>query len=160
MAGNGSSTSSNVWIRMAENNGPAAIGLLAVCWAFWQFHLIPNAAERKTMVDVLTSTAEKNATSNETVAENSEVLKDSIMRQESTQLKMSDELVKQSDLRATAMDTMSAFAKEMREVNPANSVKLDVLLKMAETTEDNAKLDIIIEKIDALQAAEPPPDPQ
>ena len=147
------------WQQLLAKHGPWALGCAVMGFVIYTFVLTPSQREREAFIE----TSIKNAESMEVVAGNTETvattakeISASIIRQENTQMGMRDELEKQSDLRHTAMETMSAFAEEMRAVNPANGVKLDVLLKKAETTDDNIKLDIIIERIEELKEGTPP----
>ena len=100
--------SSNIWLRILENNGPMAIGLVAMGWAFWAFQLVPNAAERTAFVSVLTTTATTNAAAYVKVADN-------IEEQSGVLVGIHEEVASQTALRNVAMDTMTAFASEMRD---------------------------------------------
>lgn len=150
------------WQQLLAKHGPWAFGCAVMGFVIYTFVLTPSALERKAFIE----TSIQNATSMSTVADSTkdvansaEIISSSIERQEATQAGMKDELEKQTELRGVAMDTMSAFAQEMREVNPGNSLKLDVLLKAAEADDAGVKLDIIIEKIEAMEPA-PFPNPQ
>jgi len=115
----------NSWQQILVKQGLAGLGLAAMGFVIYAFVLIPSAHER----EVFTKTAIENAKSMGTVADSTEDISASVQRQEATMSNIDMELEKQSDLRETAMDTMSAFADEMRQVNPGNSEKLDALMK-------------------------------
>jgi len=135
------------WQQLLAKHGPWALGCAVMGYVIFTFILTPSQKEREAFIE----TSVQNAESMDTVADSTTVIKGSVERQEHTMDKMSQELEKQSDLRETAMDTMNAFATEMREVNPANAIKLDILLKKAAEDKDGVKLDIIIEKIEQLK---------
>ena len=141
MLTNANGESTNTWIRIAEKNGPIAIILGLTLWAFWQFNLIPNERDRHALIEVLTKTAQSNSTSMHAVGESTASINETLKI-------INNELEGQTALRMQAMDTMSAFAKEMREVNPSNAIKLDRILSRIDEDIWNKKLDIIIEKID------------
>ena len=141
------------WQQLLAKHGPWALGCAVMGYVIFTFILAPSQKEREAFIE----TSGKNAEAMHIVAESTKdvssitrEIRNLIERQEATQLKMSEELEKQSVMRAVALESMSAFAKEMREVNPANSLKLDLLLKQAKKTDDNDKLDIIIEKINTI----------
>ena len=149
-------------LEMAIKQGTATVLAGLLLWAFWAVVIEPGANERRRYSETITTTSKENAkavreqvTILREMKDTNHSIQETTQKQSDTLDSIKNEVQGQTALRSQAMETMSAFATEMREVNPANSLKLDVLLKQAEERQDGIKLDIIIEKIEALQEPEP-----
>ena len=135
------------WQQLLAKHGPWAFGCAVMGFVIYTFVLMPSASEREAFV----KTSVLNAESMRTVAESTRIIKESIGRQEQTLVDLRDEVINQTELRSVAMETMSAFADEMREVNPANGMKLDVIMRKVDEDDTGTKLDIIIRKMEVLE---------
>lgn len=138
------STNGSTWEKILVRNGLAGLGLMAMGFVIYTFVLIPSAKER----DAFTKTSIRNAESMDQVADSTKDISASVERQEATMANLNEEIEKQSKMREVAMKTMSAFAKEMREINPANAEKLDLLMDyIMQEDHWDTKLDILIEHL-------------
>lgn len=118
--------------------GMFCAGLMAMMWYGW---MAPGVNERKAMTENFRrsiDSMEKQAESSEKIALNTEDMKTMIGD-------IKTEIAGQTDLRMQAMDTMNAFATEMREVNPANAKKLDKVVNEDHPRMEK-KLDVVIEQ--------------
>ena len=151
-------------MEMAIKQGTATVLAGLLLWAFWAVVIQPGAVERKNYSETITETSKENAKAvREQVVilkemkDTNHSIKETTEKQADTLEGIKAEVEGQTYLRETAMETMSAFATEMRDVNPANAIKLDILLKKAAEDETGVKLDVIIEKIEKLKPTEPDP---
>ena len=148
--GNGMKTQAML-MEMAIKQGTATVLAGLLLWAFWAVVIQPGAAEHKNYSETITETSKENAKAvREQVVilkemkDTNHSIKETTEKQADTLEGIKAEVEGQTDLRMTAMETMSAFAEEMRVVNPANGLKLDVIIKRMEADANSQKLDIII----------------
>ena len=148
-------TTQAMLLEMAIKQGSATVLAGLLLWAFWAVVIEPGAAERKSYSETITETSRENATAVKQqvgilhdMQETNTAIQLSTERQASTLQALSEEMEGQTELREQAMDTMNAFAKEMRDVNPANAKKLDLLMEKILREDDWAvKLDMLIEDL-------------
>lgn len=136
---NGSNGTKEI-ITAVTKSGFIGVFCFALLAMIWYGMMEPSIEEKK----ILHETFVDNSTAMGLVAESSDKIAGSVDD-------IKDELIGQTKMRTQAMQMMSAFATEMREINPANSLKLDILLREVEKNESGTKLDIIIEKIEKLE---------
>jgi hypothetical protein len=142
------STESSV-LQMLAKHGPWAFWSGILLAILWIFTLEPMREERALLLETFVK-----------VSVSTEHISEAVRAQKETLTAINKELAGQTDLRLVAMDTMSAFADEMRIVNPGNGLKLDALLKksdaaVADEEADSLKLDVIIKAIEDLQEETP-----
>ena len=104
-------TPSNLW-EVLIKHGPWAFWSGVLLAILWIVTLQPLTEERRLLLE----TFHQNAASSKSVAESTEAIKDSVHVQQETMRTMRSEIVKQTELRTTAMATMTAFADQMKSV--------------------------------------------
>ena len=70
-----------------------------------------------------------------------------LTKMDNTLAGIKSEVENQTALRLQAMETMGKFAEEMQIINPANGIKLDIILKRIEDDDSGTKLDVIIRRM-------------
>ena len=144
-------------VEMLIEKGTSTILAAVLLWAFWVVVLKPAGNERAILVETLrqnTIDSQDNLKANRIAVEESaasnKLIADNVALQSDTLLSIRDEILNQTELRKVAMSSMSAFAQEMREVNPGNSKKLDELMKVIKEGNHKEKLDHILQEIELL----------
>ena len=146
-------------VEMLFEKGISTVLAGVLLYGFWAIVLQPMAKERVILIGTLQENsaqnrenAKSNRESQESSAESNRKIAHSVQEQADTLISIREEVAGQSALRKVAMRTMTAFAEEMGRVNPANSLKLDELLKLAAESTDTIKLDILIKSMEELKA--------
>ena len=113
------------WQKILAKHGPWAFGCGVLGFVVYTFVLVPGNHEREAFVQ----TAISNADSMRSIATSTKDIKESVVRQEATMSELKKEVEYQSNLRETAMQTMSDFAEGVREEHPK---QLELLQKIDE----------------------------
>jgi len=121
---------SSTLMQWAMRHGFWAVGCVVVGTAFYSFALVPLADDREVFVRTLQSTATRNATSMEDMAETGKQIRILIKAQESTMKGIRMELKRQSEMRVVAMRTMTAFTEKVSGERKAREVLLNKLIEV------------------------------
>lgn len=106
---NGNGVMQTKLLDMAIKQGSATVLAGLLLWAFWAVNVKQGSEERAMFVSTLRETATSNSESMKSIAASTEVVKDSVERQEATMSYISKELEHQTEMREVAMKTMTAF---------------------------------------------------
>jgi hypothetical protein len=117
-------------MQMAMRHGFWAVGCLVVGTAFYSFALVPLASDREVFVKTLQTTATKNATSMEQMAETGKQIRLLIKAQEVTMKGIRMELKRQSEMRVIAMETMTAFTEKVSGERTNRDILLNKLIEV------------------------------
>ena len=122
---NNSSGENSTWQQLLAKHGPWAFGCGVLGFVVYAFVLVPGNHEREAFVQ----TAVSNAESMHSIATSTKDIKESVVRQESVMKELKKEVEYQSNLRETAMKTMTDFADGVRKEHPK---QLELLQKIDE----------------------------
>ena len=130
-------------VEMLLKQGSWAVLSAVLLYAFWVVALEPAAKERMLFVDTMKENsisnrecAKKNSSTLESISKSNDSIRVSVEIQQETLKTIQEEIAGQTELRKVAMDTMNAFAGEVRKDHPTqnkkhdeNSIILDTILK-------------------------------